>query len=87
MLRIEPHGVLLARLSAAHPLELEVRVAARSVGKITLSGRSWDEIALELPADIATGRQAIELAAPSRERFTALHYWSYSKALRAVTRQ
>ncbi|HEY6561143.1 MAG TPA: hypothetical protein VI072_27895 [Polyangiaceae bacterium] len=77
-LNIAPGGLLLARVSADAPTRLELRVANRAVGELSLSGRSWDELTISVPTGVPAGRQHVELIAPPSKSFTALHYWSYS---------
>ena len=73
-------------------LTLRVACAGRSLGRIETSGAGWEELTFELPADVPTGLQRIEIAAEpgpdaagapsdrpeadSGPSFAALHYWS-----------
>ncbi|MBK7582544.1 MAG: hypothetical protein IPI67_20395 [Myxococcales bacterium] len=77
-LDVAPAGRLVARLSSDKPLALPVQIGGRQVGKLELRGDGdWEELALTLPADLAAGPSRVEVAAPSGESFTSLHYWSF----------
>ncbi|HMJ14477.1 MAG TPA: hypothetical protein VK524_23840 [Polyangiaceae bacterium] len=77
-IEIAPGGVLLARLGASAPLRLEVHVASRAVGELSLTGRAWEELTIVIPTGVPAGRQQIELIAVREKSFVALHYWSYA---------
>jgi hypothetical protein len=79
-LNVSPGGTLLARVGASAPVRLEVRVASRTVGELSLSGRTWEELSIAVPTGVPAGRQTVELIAPPQQSFTALHYWSYAAA-------
>ena len=78
-LRLEPRGVLVARLEgdASATVHVEVRVAGSSLGVVGLTPSVWSEVELDIPATLVGSRPVpLELAAKDGV-FTALHYWSY----------
>ncbi len=77
-MNLSPGGALLARLGSKAPTRVEVRMANRTVGALSLSGRSWDELVIFVPTAVPAGRQRVELIAAPESSFHALHYWSYS---------
>jgi hypothetical protein len=77
-IQLSPGGALLVRIGAKAKSRVEVRMANRAVGAMTLSGRSWEELTFAVPTGVPAGRQRVELIAAPESAFSALHYWSYA---------
>ena len=75
-LELKPGGVLWLRGGADGPLDLSVSVAGRSLGQLSLQGLRWQEVSLELPADLEPGRQQVTLERLQEVWFATMHYWS-----------
>ncbi|MCC6215395.1 MAG: hypothetical protein IT376_11040 [Polyangiaceae bacterium] len=76
-LRLTPGGVFVARVASDQPRELELIVAGRPLGVLQVTGETWDEPGLDLPADLRDGVHTVELRVAGEARFDALHYWSF----------
>jgi hypothetical protein len=76
-LRLAPRGRLLARLCAEAPLRLTVHAGDALLGEWQLDGeKPWEEVAIEVPSQLAASTPTIDVRAVGTGRFTALHYWS-----------
>jgi hypothetical protein len=78
-LDLEPQGLLVVRLSAQTPTELELYVAGKLVAPLRASGESFEELSVALPETLHGGRESLVLR--SRQPLTLLHYWSFGRVL------
>jgi hypothetical protein len=76
-LRVAPRGALVLRLSADTPTTLAVRVGTHDL-KVALPASGWHETLLELPPEVAAGRQPIRIQSHATS-FTSLHYFSLAR--------
>lgn len=76
-LGVRPGAKLVARLLTDSAMQLELFVGGAKAGSLALEPEAeWQEVAVELPADVPTGPVKLELAAPKGQSFTSLHYFS-----------
>jgi hypothetical protein len=78
-LRIEADGLLVARLSTEQPAQLRLSIGGRVVASAAVPAGELQELAVTLPARVASGRQEIWLA--TNQPLTVLHYWSFGRVL------
>jgi hypothetical protein len=76
--RAEGPAVLVARLTADVPTEVEVRVGGEIVGTALVSG-GWTEARFDLPARSGGGPREVTVAARGGGRFGSAHYWLYER--------
>jgi hypothetical protein len=74
-------GVIVARLTADAPTEIELAVDGRPVGTALVS-TGWTEAEFDVPANLATQRMTVSLAARGGGRFGSAHYWLVPKSTR-----
>ncbi|MBI3207181.1 MAG: hypothetical protein HYZ29_36930 [Myxococcales bacterium] len=75
-LAVRPRARLVARVIVEAAMTLELWVDGRKVGPLAASAQlDWQELALELPPDTPDKIAKVELAAPSGQSFTSLHYF------------
>jgi hypothetical protein len=82
LLELPAGGVLIARLGASAPTTLSVRADGRPLGNLALRRAAWQEVRLELPPRLSSGRRRVEVLASGDAIFTAMHYWTYGPASR-----
>ncbi|MET0790244.1 MAG: hypothetical protein ABW061_01870 [Polyangiaceae bacterium] len=75
-LEVVPGGRLVARLGAATPSTVSLRVAGRPVDTWTIQRPDFEDHGFQLPADLTSGPAAVELSCASGT-FSSAHYWSY----------
>ncbi|MES1184614.1 MAG: hypothetical protein ABUL60_12440 [Myxococcales bacterium] len=80
-LRLEPNGLVVVRFSAASASQVSVLVEGKAVSAEPLPVQAGDfqELALSLPATVATGTGQVVLM--SEAPLTLLHYWSFGRVL------
>jgi hypothetical protein len=78
-LQLEPGGLLVMRFSAPPLTQATLSVAGRLVTVVQLPPGELQEVAIPLPAGVASGPQDVTLA--SNQPLTLLHYWSFSRVL------
>jgi hypothetical protein len=80
-LRLESSGLVVVRFSAAAPAQVWLKVAAKAVSKepLQLATGDFQELAVSLPATVATGTGQVWLM--SDQPLTLLHYWSFGRVL------
>jgi hypothetical protein len=78
MLEVGPAGTIVARLTSAEPVRVQVLVGQQPVGQWQLRANGgWEEPTLRLPASVRGERQLLQVQASDGGSFTAMHYWSY----------
>ena len=71
-------GTIVARLTSAEPVRVQVLVGQQPVGQWQLRANGgWEEPTLRLPASVRGERQLLQVQASDGGSFTAMHYWSY----------
>jgi hypothetical protein len=75
-LRVAPRGALVLRLGADTATTLRVSVGSHTA-EVALPASGWHETLVELPAELAAGRQPIRVQSQGAP-FTSLHYFSLS---------
>lgn len=75
-MKVSPGGSLVARWSCEKPSTLIVRIDGHPRFTRSLHPDGWEEVRLEIPADVVRGEHAIDVEARGA-RFDSLHYWSY----------
>lgn len=78
-LSVEPHGLLVVRLSSDVATSLELFVSGQRVASVEVAPGSFRELSVPLPASVPRGRT--ELGLRSSEPVTLLHYWSFGRML------
>lgn len=78
-LRLEPAGLVVARLSAEQATRLTLSVAGRVVTSLEVRPEELQEVAVSLPSGAPSGIQDVTLA--SDQPLTVLHYWSFGRVL------
>ncbi|HEX4335206.1 MAG TPA: hypothetical protein VH062_04790 [Polyangiaceae bacterium] len=73
---LAPGGTLVARWDTEREAHLRVSVDDRTVAEPFLLAGHWQEVAIDVPADVSAGPHAVRVDALSDE-FASLHYWSY----------
>jgi hypothetical protein len=76
-LQLVKGGVFVARWGAEGPARVHVWASGRDLGMADLDGSAWQEIAIPLPPDVATGMHTMDVRAEGTTPFQSLHYWSY----------
>ncbi len=75
-LAVRPGAKLVARVIVDTPMALDVWVDGKKLDPLSASAQlDWQELALELPADTPDKVARVELAPPSGQTFTSLHYF------------
>jgi hypothetical protein len=69
--------VLVARLSADAPVEVEMRVGAASVGSFRVLPGGWTEENFEIPQHLFAESMTVSLVARGGGNFGSAHYWLY----------
>jgi hypothetical protein len=78
-LQVEPGGLLIVRVSTPTATEITVSVAGKNLGRVPLEPGEFQELALDLPPNLASGPAPLELA--TTQPLTVLHYWSMGRVL------
>ena len=80
-LQLEPNGLVVVRLSAATAAQIWFSVAGKAVSMepVQVGPGDFQELALSLPASVATGAGQVVLM--SEPPLTLLHYWSFGRVL------
>lgn len=70
--------VLVARLAAAEPVRLSLKVDGAVVSGVELPATGWAEVEVKLPPG-TSGKRRVELEGPAEQPFGAMHYWVFAE--------
>ncbi len=75
-LKLAAGGALVARWNTDAEARLRVSVDGRTIAEPYLLAGAWQEVALDVPADVSSGAHVVRVDGQGSE-FGSLHYWSY----------
>jgi hypothetical protein len=75
--RASKPSVMVARLTAEVPTDVEVRIGDRTIGTAFVSS-GWTEVRWALPESLGAERMVVSVSAVGSGRFGSAHYWLYA---------
>ena len=70
--------VIVARLAAAEPIRLTLKLDGKAVSGIELPATGWAEVEVKAPEG-TTGKHVVDVEGPGDKPFGSMHYWVFAE--------